>query len=45
MDEDVAAADLAEQDALGGIIQKLGDCSIATGADSKIARQEQGEST
>ena len=22
-----------------------GDCSIATGADSKIARQEQGEST
>jgi hypothetical protein len=24
---------------------KKGDCSIATGADSKIARQEQGEST
>ena len=24
---------------------KNGDCSIATGADSKIARQEQGEST
>ena len=24
---------------------KSGDCSIATGADSKIARQEQGEST
>src|SRR5208337_1106042 len=25
--------------------RKRGDCSIATGADSKIARQEQGEST
>jgi len=24
---------------------EIGDCSIATGADSKIARQEQGEST
>ena len=28
-----------------GIGVVLGDCSIATGADSKIARQEQGEST
>ena len=27
------------------IERNMGDCSIATGADSKIARQEQGEST
>ena len=27
------------------LIRNFGDCSIATGADSKIARQEQGEST
>ncbi len=29
----------------GAIAATLRDCSVATGADSKIARQEQGEST
>ena len=39
----LGAGTLSESNLKYSII--FGDCSIATGADSKIARQEQGEST